>query len=512
LIVVDEAQALSFDVLEQLRLLTNLDATGSKLQVFLIGQPELRTLLRHPVLAPVAQRIVGRFHLSSLEEAQTATYVAHRLRIAGLSGPIPFDEPALRAIHRLARGIPRSINVLCDQALVAADADSTWAITEQMIERVAGEVFDTHAAAEESAAIPAEALAASSEQSPPVAAPPFAAPPPSPDRETGGRDWSRYAMIAVAAALLVTVVAGLFLGNPMSSRSSAKSDEERAAHLRQSNTISEAEARAALNPSEATSAPASTPSAASAPAAASTPPAASGSASAPTLALAPTPPPAAPIRPMPVAASLPRPTLTATGGMAAPMRGDFESLFAAADADEARAWRRLGLLWGATLGNGSPCYAAGRLGLRCYNANGGLAIVRQLNRPGLLKVFNGTRTAYIVLVGLTADTATFRGDKIVSVPTAALARHWHGEFATLWRVPPGYRDNEPNDAALQSWVGQKLTIVDGKQSSADGDLAARIAALQLAQGLKPDGVAGPLTLMQLNRAVGVEEPTLSTDL
>ena len=501
-IVVDEAPALSFDVLEQLRLLTNLDATGSKLQVFLIGQPELRTLLREPVLAPVAQRIVGRFHLSPLEEAQTATYVAHRLRIAGLSGPIPFDEPALRAIHRLARGIPRSINVLCDQALVAADADSTWAINEKMIERIAGEVFDT-AAAEESAAIPAEPLAASSDQSPPVAASP-----PSPDRETGGRDWSRYAMIAVAAALLVTVVAGFFLGSPLSSRSSAKSDEERAAHLRQSNTISETEARAALDPSEATSAPTSTQ------APASTPPATSGSTSAPTPAPAPAPLPLAPIRPPPVTASLPRPTLAATGGMAAPMRGDFESLFAAADADEARAWRRLGLLWGATLGNGSPCYAAGRLGLHCYNANGGLAIVRELDRPGLLKVFNGARTAYIVLVGLTADTATFRGDKLVSVPTAALARHWHGEFATLWRTPPGYRDNQPNDAALQSWVGQKLAIVDGKQSSADGDrdLAARIAALQLAQGLKPDGVAGPLTLMQLNRAVGVDEPTLSTGL
>jgi general secretion pathway protein A len=470
LIVVDEAQALSNDVLEQLRLLTNLDATGSKLQVFLIGQPELRTLLRDPVLAPVAQRIVGRFHLSPLEEAQTATYLAHRLRVAGLSGPLPFDEPALRAIHRLARGIPRSINVLCDQALVAADADSTWAINEKMIERIAGEVFDNEAD-DEPRPVPSEPGEAS------TSLPPTPAELPAPVSDSEGGSWSRYAMLAVAALVLATIAAGVFFGRPLLPASSPKREDGRAPQLSRSPAVSESDARAALTAASAD--PASPPEPNSAPVA---PPAL-----APTLGSAPA---------------------------SAPVRSDFDAVFAAADTDEAVAWHRLGLLWGATLGNGSPCYAAGRLGLRCYNANGGLAIVRQLNRPGILKVSNGEHTAYLVLVGLTPDTATFRNDKTLSVPTSSLARHWHGEFATLWRAPPGYHDNVPNDPALQSWVGQQLSIVDRNHSGPGnvGELSARIAALQLTEGLKPDGVAGPLTLMQLNRAVGVEEPTLSAGL
>ena len=448
LIVVDEAQALSFDVLEQLRLLTNLDATGSKLQVFLIGQPELRTLLRDPVLAPVAQRIVGRFHLSALEESQTATYIAHRLRVAGLNGPIPFDERALQAIHRLSRGIPRSINVLCDQSLVAADADVTWAINEQMIERIASEVFDTHSVAE-----PAQVSIA-----PPSPSSALAEESARGERESGGALWPRHAMIAVASLVLGAILAELFLPKPLPPTSKADGGTDAVA---------------------ATAAP---------PATALAPPAT-------------TLPPSGPIEP----------SLAVQDGPGEALRTNIETVFAAADTDEARAWRRLGLLWDTTLGIANPCGAAERLGLRCYNVNGGLAAVRQLNRPGLLKVTDGERVAYIMLMGLTEDTATFSSDALRAVPTSSLARHWHGEFATLWRVPPGYRSTEPTDAAFQSWMRRQLSTLDGKQSKADddSDLPARIAALQLSHGLKPDGVAGPLTLMLINRAVGVDEPTLS---
>ena len=125
LIVVDEAQALSPDAMEQLRLLTNLDCSGGKLQVFLIGQPELRTMLQQPSLEALAQRIVARFHLPTLPEQETARYIAHRLNVAGLVGPVPFDDHTLQIVHRLSDRGPRRINVLCDRALhVAAFADA----------------------------------------------------------------------------------------------------------------------------------------------------------------------------------------------------------------------------------------------------------------------------------------------------------------------------------------------------------------------------------------------------
>jgi general secretion pathway protein A len=142
LIVVDEAQALSHEVLELLRLLTNLDSTGRKLQIFLVGQPDLRNTLRLPALEPVSQRIVARFHLGPLEEPHTGRYIEHRLRKAGLAGSVPFDAGAMRAIHRACAGVPRRINVLCDRAMLTAKNLGTQQIDARMIERIVPQVFD----------------------------------------------------------------------------------------------------------------------------------------------------------------------------------------------------------------------------------------------------------------------------------------------------------------------------------------------------------------------------------
>ena len=126
LLIIDEAQNLSAEVLEQLRLLTNLETSERKLlQIVLIGQPELRTMLAKPELEQLAQRVIARFHLDALSPAETQEYIAHRLEIAGLERPTPFERKALRRIHQLSRGVPRRINLLCDRALLGAFANST---------------------------------------------------------------------------------------------------------------------------------------------------------------------------------------------------------------------------------------------------------------------------------------------------------------------------------------------------------------------------------------------------
>jgi len=140
-LVVDEAQNLAPEVLEQVRLLTNLETNTQKLlQIILIGQPELREALARTELRQLAQRITGRYHLCPLLRQETAAYVRHRLRVAGATNDI-FTPHALAEVHRLSGGVPRVINVICDRALLAAYTQDRHRVTTPMVRRSAEEVF-----------------------------------------------------------------------------------------------------------------------------------------------------------------------------------------------------------------------------------------------------------------------------------------------------------------------------------------------------------------------------------
>ena len=141
-LIIDEAQMLSADVLEQLRLLTNLETNERKLlQIVLIGQPELRTMLARPDLEQLAQRVIARFHLKALSEAESMQYIRHRLAVAGMTRGMPFERQALERIHALTRGVPRRINLLCDRAMLGAYARGTHRIGRSIVDKAAGEVF-----------------------------------------------------------------------------------------------------------------------------------------------------------------------------------------------------------------------------------------------------------------------------------------------------------------------------------------------------------------------------------
>jgi general secretion pathway protein A len=141
IVLVDEAQNLSIEVLEQVRLLTNLETPTQKLlQIILIGQPELRDLLDRNDLRQLAQRITGRYHLMPLSREETKGYVRHRLRVAGAPDEI-FTPAALSEVHRLSSGIPRVINVACDRALLGAYTQETRRITAALVRQAAGEVY-----------------------------------------------------------------------------------------------------------------------------------------------------------------------------------------------------------------------------------------------------------------------------------------------------------------------------------------------------------------------------------
>jgi general secretion pathway protein A len=407
-LIIDEAQNLSAEVLEQLRLLTNLETRERKLlQIILIGQPELRSMLARPELEQLAQRVIARYHLDALTPAETEEYIEHRLQIAGLDRAMPFERKALQRIHQLSRGVPRRINLLCDRALLGAFANSRAVVDRPTVDKAAAEVFGTPVAAQ-----------------------------PSARRRT-----------AAVLGLGLVAGAGLFAA---------------ASHVAQD---SAAPAVAAKSD-----------------------------------ALVVTPPQAtASTAPAPVQAAAVPPTLLR---------------------DPEQAWRELAQSWKADPVEGEACKALPKQQLHCFGKNLSLALIRELGRPGIVTLdADSGAPSYAVLVALTRETATLRAAGTEQTVTlAALAARWQGDFATLWRAPPGYTGRLPEGRSeTMGWVAARLAAVNGSTPTAeapkvlDASLRSQLRTFQLSQGLVPDGMPGPMTFMQLNRAAGVDEPRLRTE-
>lgn len=139
-LLIDEAQNLSIETLEQVRLLTNLETAKQKLlQVILLGQPELRDKLALPELRQLAQRVTARYHLTPLDETETEAYLRHRFRVAGAQRFV-FTRGAVRALHRASKGIPRLLNIVADRALLAGYVANQERIDERLVRHAAWEV------------------------------------------------------------------------------------------------------------------------------------------------------------------------------------------------------------------------------------------------------------------------------------------------------------------------------------------------------------------------------------
>lgn len=138
-LIIDEAQNLDMDRLEELRMLSNVNNEKDQLlQIILVGQPELLETLKKPELSQLVQRVAVHCHLDPLDQTETAAYIRHRLSIVG-GAPTLFDDAACRAVHAYSGGVPRLINLLCDQALVYAFSEDQPAITARLVCEV---VFD----------------------------------------------------------------------------------------------------------------------------------------------------------------------------------------------------------------------------------------------------------------------------------------------------------------------------------------------------------------------------------
>ncbi|MFT4820013.1 MAG: general secretion pathway protein A [Candidatus Azotimanducaceae bacterium] len=141
ILIIDEAQNLSVDVLEQLRLLTNLETNQRKLlQIILLGQPELLTLLDRQELRQLSQRVTARFHLGALNRKEVSAYIAHRLNVAG-SHRVLFPEPSINLVFEISLGIPRVINLICDRSLLGAYVEEQVQVSRAIVNKAATEVL-----------------------------------------------------------------------------------------------------------------------------------------------------------------------------------------------------------------------------------------------------------------------------------------------------------------------------------------------------------------------------------
>lgn len=434
ILIIDEAQNLNPLVLEQLRLLTNLETNTRKLlQIILIGQPELQDLLAKPEMRQVAQRVIARYHLSQLTPPEVNAYVAHRLRVSGAAQGI-FPERLIRQLYRASHGVPRLINLVCDRALLGTYVQGQQQVDAATLGQAINEVTAVR----------------------------------RPQRQRWVMAGTLLALLGLASTVapsLNNVVTAWWQPTPVT-------------------TLPPLTAPTPMPVPEPVPAPAPAVSAPEVPAANSAPQAADPEQFAP--------------------ATLAWPTSMA--------RADSEKL----------AFLSLFKLYGLDAEAGSkapPCRQAETRGWRCYFGHGGIADLRLLDQPVIIRLASPDGREYsATLSGLDRQQATLSvaGDER-QVALSALANAWSGNFTLIWKAPPGFRDqaalSRPGPAL--SWLRQAMSRIDGTPDDGkgifDATLARRIRAFQLAEGIQPDGYVGPLTAIRINARSGQGGPGLANN-
>ena len=433
-LIIDEAQNLSTDVLETIRLLTNLETNTRKLlQVILIGQPELLAMLERPELRQMNQRITARYHLRALRQEELADYIAHRLSVAGVECQL-FPKTTIKYLYRLTEGVPRLVNIVCDRALLGTYVERENQVCNRTISNAASEVFGGKAR-----------LAASQ------------------------RLLSGYG--AVIGVLLALIVAAALTpqGQSLLDR---KSTSEAASLLKPDMEPTSAEpANVVSSETELTEI--------------------KGSAQMPEL-----------------------PELSN------PSTWHWQDDERAA-ATQALAYKDLLELWGVNYDpreDPSVCRFAESQALRCIFLSPAFDDLARLNRPAVLSLFNPRgQNYYATLVSLQNDLAQLKLAGLKHWVRLEDLRLWlDGQVTVIWRRPDAYTGllQPGGTGTMIAWLDQQLATIQGRAplgqppETYDESLIRQVRRFQSSKGLRPDGVVGPRTVIQINTATKEDLPLL----
>ncbi len=522
-LIIDEAQNLRPKVLEQIRLLTNLETPKQKLlQIFLIGQPELRALLASADLRQLNQRVTARFHLHPLRAAETAAYVEHRIAVAGVDRPL-FTRAALRRVHRCSGGVPRLVNLICDRALLGAAVSRQLQVTPAIVRRAAREVRGDgppiaprigRALAVAMGLVLAVGLGVwlgvSGLANDGLASLRTLAEMPPVHTDAPASDGVA-ARAALSDAAVPTISVAMVTDAPsITSVDSESARDDDGAH----------QASPVASPAAADAEPRATPDTASA--ATDTP--AEGPLPQTTTetpqdeTTVPTEPPGQIADPEP-------PTQPPTPRLSAP--GDPADLPEMADAELSSALRSepdtiaaLVAAWGMSppAGANVSCQSIRGLGLECARDKGRWSDLRLFDRPVALRLTpaGGGENGQLVITALDEEFATVdTGDGLARAPIAVLDERWSGNYLLLWRPPrPDVRlISRSTRGEVVQWLRAQLAplpaaeLADTESPIYDGALVRAVQRFQRGQGLSPDGIAGPRTLILLNNLRGEATPS-----
>ena len=427
-LIIDEAQNLSAEVLEQLRLLTNLETSEKKLlQIVLLGQPELQDILALPELRQLNQRVTARYHLDAIDRQELPAYLQYRLNVAGMRGDI-FTPGAVRRLYRESQGVPRLINLISDRALLGAYAEGDHLISVTHIRKAAKEVNGGLAMAPAGGTF----------------------------RSRGSHVW------LVVASVILAIIGTLWLlefpGSPTPALAEPKAE-------RSVEGVIEREAE----PEPKTVSDSDQP-----------------------VIVAPEP--------------------TAPGFV---FNQHTQSL--------AEAFGALFDLWGKNYepsANPIACDYAATVGLACLERQGSRRSLEFINRPAILQLRDESgRTRQVVVERLDGDLAviaTPRGSQ--QVPFREIEDYWYGDFRVLWRIPEFMTGDGfyGDDSGQQLWIGARMMELAERLSSG-GQEAARVKRMEMTdqvrwyqekRGLTVDGIAGAMTIIQMNNDLAENIPRL----
>jgi len=467
-LIIDEAQNLSSAVLEQLRLLTNLETNQRKLlQIIILGQPELLDILARTEMRQLAQRITARFHLQPLTKTEVKAYVSHRLAVAGQNIQL-FPENSVKLLYKLSNGVPRLINILCDRALLGAYVEGQYAVHPPIIKKAATEVFGELKNVE---------------------------------KQHKNRQW----LYPIAALSGITVFAiALFLYMTLAPVSDIDDKNGINSQLADDTETQEQSISQELflanneNPDDEI------------------------------LRLSSSDPAADLIEKTIVLDEAQHNKLSendtaSTANNTKPGTqsnfDDINKILNDKNSNQISAYQELFKAWNHVYNNkilSTACKQAKTFSLRCLHKQGNINSLKAHNRPAVLTLINSQgEIRYITITSIQDKLATvYSNNNEYTIKLSDLDQYWYGKFILLWRKPDNYSTAiTPGDnGSIVTWLNAHFVdnqLVNSNHAY-DDTLIEKVKTFQSRHGLAADGIVGPVTIIHLNTESGMNVPTLTT--